>query len=95
MFKNSRKKVLTNRIRPLNQPDKVQVRELFDQKPSIVFLNGKWHTVCSIEDMWEVEDEWWRDAPINRRYYQVGFDIGLTITIFRDMISGFWYEQRV
>ena len=60
MFKNSRKKVLTNRIRPLNQPNKVQVRELFD-----------------------------------RRYYQVGFDIGLNITIFRDMISGFWYEQRV
>ena len=27
--------------------------------------------VAAINDLWQVDDEWWREHPISRRYYQV------------------------
>ncbi|MDP7578938.1 MAG: hypothetical protein QGF12_05300 [SAR202 cluster bacterium] len=51
--------------------------------------------VISIDDVWEIVDEWWRDVPISRRYYQVVVEGGTMITVFRDLINEIWYKQRV
>ena len=55
--------------------------------------------VTSINDLWQVDDEWWRERPISRRYYQVTTQDLATqnerrLTIFRDQLNGSWYWQK-
>jgi hypothetical protein len=50
--------------------------------------------VISIDDTWEIAEEWWRTRPISRTYYRVTLDDGKVITLFRDMMDGAWHQQR-
>jgi hypothetical protein len=50
--------------------------------------------VASIENVWEIEDEWWRQHPISRRYYRVLLEDGSSMTLFRDLLNSLWYEQK-
>ena len=49
--------------------------------------------VASVDDLWEIDEEWWRENPIVRRYYQVTTEDGRPMTIFHDLVSGEWYRQ--
>ena len=51
-------------------------------------------TVTAINDLWQVDDEWWRDRTISRRYYQLTTQDDRRLTIFRDQLNGDWYWQR-
>lgn len=79
------------RIRPLNAPRPVRVVEASDGSP--VSING--HQVARVVDRWRIDDEWWRESPISRMYYEVELADGRTWTGFRDLIGDGWYEQRV
>ncbi len=50
--------------------------------------------ITAINDLWQVDDEWWRERPISRRYYQITTQDDRRITIFRDQLNGDWYWQR-
>ena len=50
--------------------------------------------VTAINDLWQVDDEWWRERPISRRYYQITTQDDRRITIFRDQLNAQWYWQR-
>jgi hypothetical protein len=50
--------------------------------------------ITSINDLWQVDDEWWRERPISRRYYQITTQDDRRLTIFRDQLNGDWYWQR-
>ena len=50
--------------------------------------------VITIEDVWQVDDEWWREKPISRKYYRVTTEDDRHFTIFRDQTSGAWYQQQ-
>ena len=50
--------------------------------------------VSSIDDLWEIDEEWWRSRPIARRYYRVTLEDSRAITLFRDMVDGCWYQQQ-
>lgn len=57
-------------------------------------LGAKTLKVTSIEDQWEIDEEWWRPRPLSRKYYQVLLEDNQTVTLFRDMVNGAWYRQR-
>ena len=94
MVANPRKKTSPSRIRPLNRPAPVQVREDEREMPTAVVLRHAEVTVTSVLDVWEIVDEWWRATPVSRRYYRAALDGGNSVTLFRDLVSGAWYEQR-
>ena len=50
--------------------------------------------VTSINDLWQVDDEWWRERPISRRYYQITTQDERRLTVFRDQLDGNWYWQQ-
>jgi hypothetical protein len=55
--------------------------------------------VTAINDLWQVDDEWWRERPISRRYYQITTLNPLSqderrLTIFRDQLNAQWYWQK-
>jgi len=50
--------------------------------------------VTSINDIWQVDDEWWRERPISRRYYQITTQSDSRLTVFQDDLNGNWYWQK-
>jgi hypothetical protein len=96
-------------FRSLNLPVPIEVVEGGMERPVSVTLppasssrpaqTGRTSTAASlavtaINDLWQVDDEWWRERPISRRYYQVTTQDDRRLTIFRDQLNGDWYWQR-
>jgi len=50
--------------------------------------------VMTIEDHWRIDDEWWRDEPVSRVYYNVLLTSGRRMVLYKDIIKGDWYEQE-
>ena len=80
-------------VRPLLLPAAVAVREGPDGSPSAVRSDGRWRRVVSVDDRWAF-DLWWQPEPVNRVYYRVSRDDDVRMTLFRDLRSGCWRQQR-
>ena len=50
--------------------------------------------IASIDDLWRIDEEWWREKPIARMYYQLTAEGGGRLTVFQDLTNGNWYRQR-
>lgn len=50
--------------------------------------------VESVREEWLVEDRWWAPPPLRRHYAEVVLDSGRCVTIYRDLETGEWFEQR-
>jgi len=61
--------------------------------PVFVWISGRQRRVIQTRNMWRVDDEWWRQEIV-RRYFDLELGNGSAITVFQDMISGDWYQQR-
>ncbi len=98
MVQNSRKTPGAGALRPLNLPVPVTVQEDACQRPLTLSKSppkgGRRLNVVSIDNMWKIDEEWWREKPIVRMYYQVTTEDGRRITLFRDLSTGEWYQQR-
>jgi len=95
-------------FRSLNLPVPIEVVENGAERPISITLpparssrmtqKGRSLTrslmIASINDLWQVDDEWWRETPISRRYYQITTQDERRLTIFRDQLNGQWYWQK-
>lgn len=54
----------------------------------------KFLKVASIEDSWRVDEEWWRDKPVARLYFEVIMEDGRRLTVFKEMPEGKWFRQK-
>ena len=91
---NSPEKASPGALRPLNLPVSIAVEEDARGRPLTLILRGRKLKVASIDDLWEIDEEWWREKPVVRMYYQATTEDGRPITLFRDLTSGEWYRQR-
>ena len=108
MVQNSRETPGAGALRPLNLPVPITVEEDACQQPltlskpspkrgrrlKAASLEKPRLKVVSIDNMWKIDEEWWREKPIVRMYYQVTTEDGRRITLFRDLTTGEWYQQR-
>jgi hypothetical protein len=76
--------------RRLAPPRPIRVRADATGRPQAV-ANG---AVEAIRESWLVEDRWWTDAPLRRRYWEVVTADGRDLVVFRDLEGGRWYIQR-
>ncbi len=51
-------------------------------------------TVDAVRESWLIEDRWWTDRPLRRRYWEVVTTAGHDSVVFRDLVDGRWYRQR-
>ena len=72
----------------------MEVEEDERHRPAAITLRRQRLKVASVEDVWEIADEWWRSTPIARVYYRVLLEDGRAVTLFRDLVDGKWYRQR-
>jgi CO dehydrogenase/acetyl-CoA synthase delta subunit len=50
--------------------------------------------VDAVRESWLVEDRWWTDRPLRRRYWEVVTTGGRNLVVFRELEERRWYLQR-
>ena len=52
--------------------------------------------VDAVRETWLVEDRWWTERPLRRRYWEIVTTCGRNIVVFRDLVEDErrWYSQR-
>jgi hypothetical protein len=75
--------------RRLNLPRPTTVVAGSDGRPVVV--DGR--EVEAVRESWLVEDRWWTDEPLRRRYWEVLVAGGRNTVVFRDLEESAWYEQ--
>ena len=79
--------------RPLNRPRPVRVEAGEDGRPIAVYLSGQRLAVESVLETWRIDDEWWREREVSRLYFSVVLEDGRAVTVYRDLVSGRWWQQ--
>jgi hypothetical protein len=49
--------------------------------------------VQALRESWLVEDRWWTERPLRRRYWEVVTVRGRNLVVFHDLRGGAWYTQ--
>ena len=50
--------------------------------------------VDSVRESWLVEDRWWTDRPLRRRYWEIVTTCGRDEVVFHELQSDRWWRQR-
>ena len=50
--------------------------------------------VEAVRESWLVEDRWWTERPLRRRYWEVVTACGRDVVVFHDLVRGGWFTQR-
>ena len=75
-------------------------RRLNEPRPAIVELTGEEPATVDrvrvelVRDEWRVQERWWTERPLRRRYFEVVLATGENAAVFLDETSGRWYRQR-
>jgi hypothetical protein len=81
-----------DQLRPLNPPRPITVEARKGMPVALIEQNRR-HQITHVQDVWRLDDEWWRE-PVSRRYFQIVLDTGALRTIYHDLVQDSWYEQR-
>jgi hypothetical protein len=76
--------------RRLGEPRPARVRA--DRRGRPLSVDGR--SVEAVRESWLVEDRWWTDRPVRRRYWEVVTADGSDLVVFRELVSGGWFSQR-
>ena len=85
-----------HRLRPLREPRPVAVEADDEGWPVAVMLRGRRLRVLQVQDAWRIDDEWWRERPVSRVYYEVALEDGRVMTVYEDLVrklNGRWHTQ--
>lgn len=97
MVPDSRTPVRPDALRSLNCPRPMMVLTRRGQdgnsEPAALVERERWAPVERVEEMWCVEDKWWREQPISRAYYRLALVGGAVRTVYHDRITDAWYAQ--
>lgn len=99
MVKDPGAAVRAHRLRPLAGPRALRVETDGDGLPARVLFEGVLRDVTSVQDRWRIDDEWWRERPLSRLYYQLQLEGERVVTVYRDLVEkgdgeGVWCVQR-
>jgi len=47
--------------------------------------------VVAVRESWLIEDRWWTERPLRRRYWELVTVDGRDLVVFRDLREGGWY----
>ena len=94
MVKDTGKTLRADTYRPVNLPEPVDVEEASSFSLPLAVRAPRRQAVVNIEDRWRIDDEWWRQEPISRLYFEVTLASGQNQVIYKDLIKNCWYRQN-
>src|SRR3954466_6678437 len=51
-------------------------------------------SVEAVRESWLIEDRWWTEKPLRRRYWEVVTADGRDLVVFRELADGRWFRHR-
>ena len=94
MVSNTREKNHIGPIRLLNPPIPTNVKVNKYQRPTEVTIKGKMSKILEINEVWEINMEWWRPIPTKRIYFRVITSSNNNLIMFLDVPNNDWYIQK-
>ena len=85
-----------HRLRLLNQPAPVELR-LSEGRPAALRdpRRGGWRPVERVEEVWRLEDGWWRERGLLvRTYFRLLLAGGDLVTVYQEGNGPNWWLQR-
>lgn len=79
-------------LQPLKQPRPVVVETDEPGGTAAVVLGGRRLAVLQVQDVWRIDDEWWREE-VSRLYYRLLLEDGRALTVYRDLVKDKWWRQ--
>ncbi len=79
-------------LSPLKEPRPVVVATDESGEPVAVVLGGRRLAVERVEDVWRIDDEWWREE-VSRLYHRLLLEDGRPLVVFHDLIKQRWFQQ--
>jgi len=79
-------------LQPLKQPRPVAVETGESGEPVAVVLSGRRLAVAQVQDVWRIDDEWWREE-VSRLYYRLVLEDDRPVTVYHDLASHHWFKQ--
>ena len=76
--------------RRLSVPKRVAVTAGDGGAPALV--DGR--EIDAVRESWLIEDRWWTEKPLRRRYWEVVTVCGRNEVVFHDLVTGRWWRQR-
>jgi hypothetical protein len=86
--------VPTSEMATLALGDPIAVQSDGLQTPRTFTWQGQAHGVQAIAKRWRVDVDWWR-VRVWREYFKLTTHTGLLVVIYRDLLTGRWYLQRL
>ncbi len=77
---------------PQGEPITVQNDALLT--PQHFTWQGQSHPVQQVAKRWRVDLDWWQQR-VWREYFKLTTQTGLLVIIYRDLLTGAWYLQRL
>ena len=95
MVPNPRAQTRARAIKPLNAPAPVTVSADERGMPLSFSFGKRTYEVVATEDMWKINDEWWRGdgKEIERVYFRARLADGRPVTLFHDLALDAWFRQ--
>lgn len=50
--------------------------------------------VMAIREEWRVNERWWTDRPLRRRYFDLVLETGEHLVVYHDEQTGAWFRQH-
>jgi hypothetical protein len=92
VVEDSGKTLCSGAFKPVNLPESLVVVEDAKGLPEAVRMPRK-QIIKTIENIWRIDDEWWRSEPISRLYYSLTLSSGQRLVIYKDLVLNSWYRQ--
>ena len=93
MVTHTRAETRSDQLRSLNRPQQIRVRTTKRGRPAEIQTRRGRQSVREIQDIWCIDDEWWRE-PVRRFYYRVLLSNGHLCTVYEDQVEDQWFMQE-
>jgi len=60
---------------------------------AVTLRPGERLRVTEVQDTWRIDDEWWRERPVSRVYYELALEDRRVVMVYRDLVGGRWARQ--
>jgi hypothetical protein len=77
-------------VKRLSEPRPADVEAGEDGHPETI--DGR--AIEAVRESWLIEDRWWTERPLRRRYWEVVTADGRNLIAFRDLVRGRWFTQQ-
>lgn len=76
------------------QPLLLEVEEDIQHQPIAFLYKAKKERVGETLKRWRITQWWWK-ASVEREYFEVRTETGIVCELYRDLLTGAWYLQRI